>query len=89
MWIFSCKNFINQRNRTIGCGGATIFSAVTMSDFAIATEIIRKRKMNRYFAWINELESYSSFNRKLLIKWCIEGKIDLSNIDLDCAEVNF
>ena len=35
------------------------------------------------------LDSYSSFARKLLIKWYIEREIDLSDIGLDCAEVNF
>ena len=29
-------------------GAAAIFSAIAMSDFTIATEIIRKRKMTRY-----------------------------------------
>ena len=43
------------------CGAAAIFSAITMCDFKIATEIIQKRKMTRYFAWMNDLDSYSSF----------------------------
>ena len=60
-----------------------------MSDFTIATEIIGKRKMIRYRPWMNDLEPYSSFARKLLIKWYIEGEIDLSDIGLDRAEVNF
>ena len=60
-----------------------------MSDFTIAIEIIRKRKMTRYCTWINDLESYSSFASKLLIKWYIEGEINLSHIGLDCAEVIF
>ena len=42
--------------------------------------------MTRYYAWMNDLDSYSSFPRKLLIKWYMEGEIDL---DLDRAEVNF
>ena len=42
--------------------------------------------MTRYYAWMNDLDSYSSFARKLLIKWYMEGEIDL---DLDRAEVNF
>ena len=29
------------------CGATVMFSAITMSDFKIATEIIRKRKMTR------------------------------------------
>ena len=86
---FRVKILSIKETGRLAVGVLKLFSAVTMSDFTIATEIIRKRKMNRYCAWINELESYSSFNRKLLIKWCIEGKIDLSDIDLDCAEVNF
>ena len=45
--------------------------------------------MTRYRPWMNDLESYSSFARKLLIKWYIEGEIDLSDIGLDRAEVNF
>ena len=47
--------------------------------------------MIRYCAWMNDLESYSSFARKLLIKCYITGAlsdIDLSDIGLDCAEVN-
>ena len=36
-----------------------------------------------------DLESYSSFARKLLIKWYIEGEIDFGDIDIDRAEVNF
>ena len=71
------------------CGATRIFSAITMSDFTIATEIIRKRKMTRYSVWMNDLESYSSFARKLFIKWYIDGEIDLGDIGLDCAEVNF
>ena len=47
------------------------------------TEIIPKRKMTRYHAWMNDLDSYSSFARKLLIKWYIERAIDLSDIGLD------
>ena len=70
------------------CGAAAIFSLITTSAFKIAAESIRKRKMIRYCAWMNDLESYSSFARKLLIKWYIEGEIDVSDIGLDCAEVN-
>ena len=55
----------------IVCGAATIFSAITMSDFTIATKIIQRQKITRYCAWMNGLESYSSFARKLLIKWYI------------------
>ena len=65
---FCVKNFINQRNDMNVCGAAPIFSAITMSDFKIATESIRKRKMTRYYAWMNDLDSSSSFARKLLIK---------------------
>ena len=45
---FCVKNFINERNDMKICWAAAIFSAITMSDFKIATEIIRKRKMTRY-----------------------------------------
>ena len=45
---FRVKSFIYQRNSMIVSGAAAIFSAITMSDFTIATEIIRKRKMTRY-----------------------------------------
>ena len=60
-----------------------------MSDFKIASEFIETQKMTRYYAWMNDLDSSSSFARKLLIKWYIEREIDLSDIGLDCAEVNF
>ena len=60
---FCVKNFINQRNHMILCGAAAIFFAITMSDFTIATKIIRRRKITRYCAWMNGLESYSSENR--------------------------
>ena len=65
---FCVKNFINQRNDMNVCRAAPIFSTITMSDFKIATEFIRKRKMTRYYAWMNDLDSSSSFARKLLIK---------------------
>ena len=39
---FCVKNFINQRNYMIVCGAAAIFSAITMSDFIIATKIIQR-----------------------------------------------
>ena len=65
---FCVKNFINQRNDMNVCGAAPIFSTITMSDFKIATEFIRKRKMTRYYAWMNDLDSSSSFARKLLTK---------------------
>ena len=71
------------------CGAIAIFSAITMSGFKIATEFIRKGKMTRYYAWMNDLNSYSSFATDLLIKWYFEGEIDLSYIGLDRAEVNF
>ena len=45
---FRVKSFIYQRNNMIVSGAAAIFSAIAMSDFTIATEIIRKRKMTRY-----------------------------------------
>ena len=45
---FCVKNFINERNDMKICWAAAIFSAITMSDFKIATEIIRKRKKTRY-----------------------------------------
>ena len=45
---FCVKNFINQRHNVNVCGVAAIFSAIMMSDFTIATEIILKRKMIRY-----------------------------------------
>ena len=70
------------------CETAATFSPITMFDFTIATKIIRKRKMSRYCAGMNGLESYSSFARKLLIKSYIEGEIDLSNTCLDHAEVD-
>ena len=38
---------------------------------------------------MNDLESYGSFARNLLFKWHIEWEIDLSDIGLDRAEVNF
>ena len=71
------------------CGAAPIFSAMTMSDLEIATEFIGKQKMTHYYAWMNDLDSSSSFSRKLLIKWYMEREIDLNDIDLDCAGVNF
>ena len=58
---FCIKNFFNKRNDMKVCGVAAIFSAITMSDFKIATEIIQKRKMTRYFALMNDLDSYISF----------------------------
>ena len=61
---FPVKNYIYQRSSMIVCGAAAIFSAISMSDFTITTEIIRKRKMTRYYAWMNDVESYSSFVRK-------------------------
>ena len=61
---FRIKNYIYQRNGMIFCGAAAIFSAITMSDFIKDTEIIRKQKRTRYYAWMNDLESYSSFARK-------------------------
>ena len=61
---FRVKNYIYQRNGMIFCGAAAIFSAITMSDFIKDTEIIRKQKRTRYYAWMNDLESYSSFARK-------------------------
>ena len=73
------------------CRAAAIFSLITTAGFKIAAESIRKRKMIRYCAWMNDLESYSSFARKLLIKCYIKGAlrdIDLSDIGLDCVEVN-
>ena len=86
---FCVKSFINQRNDMNVCGAAAIFSAIMMSDFKRETKIIPKRKMNRYHAWMNDLDSYSSFARNLLIKWYIDRAIDLSDIGLDRAEVNF
>ena len=71
------------------CGAAAIFSTIAMSDFKIATELIRKRKMNRYYGWMNDLDSYSPSARKLLIKWYIDREIGLSDIGLDRAEANF
>ena len=44
MWIFSCKKMHLSKNGMTVCGAAAIFPAITMSDFTIATEIIRKRK---------------------------------------------
>ena len=43
---FCVKNFINQRNDMNVSGASAIFSAITMSNFTIATEIIRKRIIN-------------------------------------------
>ena len=73
------------------CGAAAIFSLITTAGFKIAAESIRKRKMIPYCAWMNDLESFISFARKLLIKCYIKRAlrdIDLSDIGLDCAEVN-
>ena len=61
---FPVKNSIYQRNGIIFCGAVTIFSAITMSDFIKHTGIIRKQKRTRYYASMNDLESYSSFARK-------------------------
>ena len=72
---FCVKNFINQRNDVNVCGVAAIFPAITMSGFTITTEIIRKRKMTRYCIWMNDLESYSSFARKLLSSGILKGKL--------------
>ena len=86
---FCVKNFIIQRNGMKVCGAAAIFSAITSSDFKIATEVFLKRKMTHYYAWMNDLESYSSFARKLLLNWYTEGEFDSSDTGLDRAEVNF
>ena len=61
---FRVKNSIYQRNGMIFCGAAAIFSAITMSDFIKDTEVIRKQKRTRYYASMNDLESYISFARK-------------------------
>ena len=45
--------------------------------------------MTRYCAWMNNSELYSSFARKLLIKWYIEGEINLSDIGLAGANTFF
>ena len=42
MWYVSLKNLINQRNDMNVFGAAAIFSAITMSDFTIATKITRR-----------------------------------------------
>ena len=68
---FCVKSFINKKDNMNVCGAAAVFFAITISDFTIVTEIIRKRKMTCYCAWMNNLELYSSFARKLLIKWLI------------------
>ena len=57
---FFVKSFINKGNGIIVFGATTIFSEITMSDSAIVTKIIEKRKMNRYCTWMNDLKSYSS-----------------------------
>ena len=81
---FCANNIINQRNNMNFNGATPIFSAITTtSDFKIVTEFIRKRKMTGFYAWMNDLDSSSSFTRKLLIKWYIEQEIDLSDIGLD------
>ena len=82
---FCVKKFIDQRNDMNVCGAAAVFSAITMSGFTKVAEIIRRLKMMRYCALMNDLEFYSSLTRKLLIKWYIKREIDLR----DCAEVNF
>ena len=41
---FCVKNFINQRNGMNVCGAAAIFSAITMFDFKIATELFENEK---------------------------------------------
>ena len=61
--IFMWKN-IYQRNDMIVCGAAAISSAIVMSDFTLTTDINRKGKLTRYYAWINDLETYSSSARK-------------------------
>ena len=48
----------------IVCGAAAISSAIVMSDFTLTTDINRKGKLTRYYAWINDLETYSSSARK-------------------------
>ena len=46
--------------------------------------------MTRYCAWMNDLESYSSFCQKTIdqMVYLRGGEIDLSDIGLDLAEVN-
>ena len=70
---FCVKNFINQRDDINVCGVAAVFSAITIDYFTIATKIIGKRKVSCCRAWMNNLESYSSFARKLLITQYIDG----------------
>ena len=52
---FCVKNFINERNDMKVCGAAAIFSAITMSDLKIATEIIGKRHVTKlgWMTWIH------------------------------------
>ena len=57
------KKVIYQRNDMIVCGAAAIFSAMAMFHFTITTDINRKGKLTRYYAWINDLETYSSSAR--------------------------
>ena len=71
------------------CGVVAIFPAITMSNFIIATEVIRKRKMTLCCAWMKDLESYIYFARKLLIRWYVDREIDLRTIGLGRTDVNF
>ena len=60
-----------------------------MSDFKIAVKIIPKRKMTCYYACKNDLKSYSSFAKTLLIKLYIKEEINLHDVGLGHAEINF
>ena len=71
------------------CGAAAAFSATLMSDFKIAVKFIPKRKITRYCTCKNDLKSYSSFAKTLLIKLYIKEEINLSDVGLDHAEINF
>ena len=58
---FCVKNVINQTKHMIVCGAAAIFSAIMMSDFTIATKIMRRRKMTRYCPWNHIVRSPENY----------------------------
>ena len=72
------------------CGLASILSAVVLMNKSFVSQIMIHRRLAPCYSWFRNLDQYSDFLRRVLIIWCLDGRIDLSltNMEIDQTKVS-
>ena len=64
------------------CGVACFFSAILMTQQSVVTSIYTDRMLPTNLKWMVQIHNFSLFSRCIMIKWYVEGAINIEDIGL-------